>query len=71
MKRRWFFCVRLGKNGDLVKTLKPNWLILHSRKDDVIPFEECEELVFKSGLAAETLVEVGCIIGWPMWLRCR
>jgi hypothetical protein len=47
------------KKWGSVKKLKPNSMILHSRKDDVIPFEDSEELVLKSGLAPETLAEVG------------
>ena len=47
------------KNWGAVRTLKPNSLILHSRKDDVIPFAESEELVANSGLPPETLIEVG------------
>jgi hypothetical protein len=39
--------------------LKPNAYILHSRQDDVIPFEHSEELVARSGLPEETLIEVG------------
>lgn len=46
------------KKWGSVKKLKPNAMILHSRKDDVIPFEDSEELVLKSGLAPETLIEV-------------
>ncbi len=42
-----------------VKQLKPNSMILHSRLDDVIPFEESEELVAASELSPETLVDVG------------
>ena len=47
------------KNWGTVKTLKPNFLILHSRNDDVIPFADSEELVASSGLPPETLIEVG------------
>jgi Cysteine-rich CPXCG len=47
------------KKWGSVKKLKSNSMILHSRKDDVIPFEDSEELVLKSGLASETLAEVG------------
>ncbi len=47
------------KNWGTVKKLKPNSLILHSRKDDVIPFADSEELVADSGLSQETLIEVG------------
>lgn len=39
--------------------LKRNSVILHSRHDDVIPFEHSEELVAMSGLPAETLIETG------------
>jgi len=42
-----------------VSKLKSNSAILHSRKDDVIPFEESEELISKSKLSEETLIEVG------------
>lgn len=34
-------------------------IVLHSRGDEVIPFAESEELVRKSGLPADALVEVG------------
>ena len=51
-------CPAWKKWGSVTK-LKPNSMILHSRKDDVIPFEDSEELVSISGLAPETLVEVG------------
>jgi Cysteine-rich CPXCG len=47
------------KNWGTAHRLKPNSLILHSRNDDVIPFEDSEELVARSGLPQETLVEVG------------
>ena len=47
------------KNWGSIRTLKPNSLILHSRKDDVIPFADSEELVASSGLPPETLIEVG------------
>ena len=46
------------KNWGTATTLKPNSVILHSRKDDVIPFADSEELV-ASGLPPETLIEVG------------
>lgn len=42
-----------------VKKLKPRSVILHCRKDGVIPFEESEELVARSRLSPETLIEVG------------
>ncbi len=47
------------KRWGSVKKLKPNSMILHSRVDDVIPFEDSEKLIAISGLAPETLVEVG------------
>ncbi len=47
------------KNWGTVKTLKQPALILHSRKDDVIPFADSEELVATSGLPPETLIEIG------------
>ncbi|MEZ6131169.1 MAG: alpha/beta hydrolase [Planctomycetaceae bacterium] len=47
------------KNWGTVAKLKPNSIILHSRKDDVIPFADSEELVAQSGLPPETLIEVG------------
>jgi len=47
------------KNWGTVKMLKPNSAILHSRKDDVIPFSDSEELVAQSGLPPETLIEIG------------
>jgi len=47
------------KNWGTATTVKPNTTILHSRQDDVIPFADSEELVDKSGLPPETLIEVG------------
>lgn len=47
------------KNWGTVTKLKPQATILHSRKDDVIPFADSEELVAYSGLPPETLIEVG------------
>ena len=47
------------KNWGTATTVKPNTFILHSRKDDVIPFADSEELVANSGLPPETLIEVG------------
>ncbi|WP_237729273.1 CPXCG motif-containing cysteine-rich protein [Schlesneria paludicola] len=48
------------KRWGAARTLKSNSIILHSRKDDVVPFRESEELIEKSGLPAEALIEVGC-----------
>jgi hypothetical protein len=47
------------KNWGTVKTLKPNSVILHSRKDDVIPFADSEEIIASSGFPPETLIEIG------------
>ena len=40
-------------------TVKSKTTILHSRQDDVVPFEDSEELVTNSGLPDEVLIEVG------------
>lgn len=47
------------KNWGSATTVKPNTIILHSRADDVIPFTDSEELIYKSGLPLEKLIEVG------------
>lgn len=47
------------KNWGTAIILKANSVILHSRRDDVIPFAESEELVANSRLPPETLIEVG------------
>jgi hypothetical protein len=47
------------KNWGTVRTLKSNATILHSRKDDVIPFADSVELIASSGLPPESLMEVG------------
>jgi hypothetical protein len=47
------------KNWGVVKTLKPKAMILHSRKDDVIPFADSLELVANSGLPPQSVIEVG------------
>ncbi len=39
--------------------VKANTTILHSRADDVVPFEDSEELVSNSGLSESALMEVG------------
>lgn len=46
------------KKWGSVKKLKPNSMILHSRMDDVVPFEDSEELIANSRLQPEILVEV-------------
>jgi len=47
------------KNWGTATTIKPNSVILHSRADEVFPFADSEELVAKSGLPPQTLIEVG------------
>ncbi|MHC2069756.1 hypothetical protein ACYFX5_19975 [Bremerella sp. T1] len=47
------------KNWGTVRILKANSVILHSRKDDVIPFADSEDLVANSGLPPSALLEVG------------
>lgn len=47
------------KNWGTATTVKPNTTILHSRADDVVPFEDSEELVRNSALPDEALIEVG------------
>lgn len=47
------------KRWGTVCTLKANSVVLHSRSDEVIPYEDSEQLVADSGLPAETLIEVG------------
>jgi alpha-beta hydrolase superfamily lysophospholipase len=47
------------KKWGSAKTVRPGTMILHSRGDDVIPFEESLELVRASGLPDGALVEVG------------
>ena len=41
------------------QAVKSGTVILHSRADDVIPFSDSEELLANSGLAPESLLEVG------------
>lgn len=47
------------KKWGTATTVTPNTVILHSRQDDVVPFENSEELVANSDLPPETLIEVG------------
>jgi hypothetical protein len=51
-------CPAWKRWGD-AQTVRPGTVILHSRADEVIPFADSEELVARSGLTGETLVEVG------------
>ncbi len=47
------------KRWGTAQTVEPPVVILHSRADDVIPFEESEILLRNSGLPAACLVEIG------------
>lgn len=47
------------KKWGTATTVKANTTILHSRADDVVPFEDSEELVKNSGLAGSALIDVG------------
>jgi hypothetical protein len=47
------------KKYGAVRQAKPGTIILHSRNDETIPFEDSEELVRSSGLPKSALVEVG------------
>jgi hypothetical protein len=41
------------------QTVKPGTTIIHSRGDDVVPFEDSVELLSESGLPETALIEVG------------
>jgi len=47
------------KKWGTVKTVKPGTLILHSRGDDVVPFEDSVELLSECGLPETSLIEAG------------
>jgi pimeloyl-ACP methyl ester carboxylesterase len=47
------------KKWGQAKTVKPGTKIIHSRADDVVPFEDSVELLSLSGLPESALVEVG------------
>lgn len=47
------------KNWARAKTVKPKTVVLHSREDEVVPFQDSEELVQRSGLSEASLIEVG------------
>jgi hypothetical protein len=47
------------KKWGTARTVKPGTVILHSRADDVIPFDDSEELVTSSGLPVSVLIDVG------------
>lgn len=47
------------KKWGTAKTIKPNSIILHSKADETIPFEDSLELLANSDLPSEKLVVVG------------
>ena len=47
------------KKWGQVKSIQSRVAILHSRADDVIPFEDSEELIARCRLPTDTLIEVG------------
>jgi hypothetical protein len=47
------------KKWGTAETVKPRTKIIHSRDDDVVPFEDSVELLSKSGLPESALIEVG------------
>ena len=47
------------KKWGAVKTTKSGTMILHSRADDVVPFQDSRELLSLSGLLDAALIEVG------------
>ena len=40
-------------------TVKPNTIILHSKHDEVVLFQDSQQLVHNSGLPPSALIEVG------------
>lgn len=51
-------CPAWKRWGNITKT-KSNTIVLHSRQDDIIPFENSEELISNSELPEDALIEVG------------
>ena len=47
------------KKWGVAKTTKTGTLILHSRADDVVPFQDSVELISQSGLPPSALIAVG------------
>jgi len=47
------------KKWGTATAVKKNTTILHSKQDDVIPFQDSEELVTNSGLPPSALIEIG------------
>jgi len=57
-KRLILLCPAWKKWG-AAQTVKPGTKILHSRADDVVPFEDSLDLISRSGLPKSALIEVG------------
>jgi len=55
---RVLLCPAWKKWGQ-IKTIPDNTLVLHSRDDEVIPFDDSETLIRRSGLSNDNLLEVG------------
>jgi hypothetical protein len=53
--------------NSVVGGVKPGTQILHSRADDVVPFESSVELLSKSGLPESALIEAGGANRSPVW----
>jgi pimeloyl-ACP methyl ester carboxylesterase len=47
------------KKWGQAQTVKPGTTIIHSRADDVVPFEDSLELVSKSGLPESAIIDAG------------
>lgn len=47
------------KRWGTATTAKSNTTIIHSRADDIVPFEDSEELISNSGLPDSALIEIG------------
>jgi fermentation-respiration switch protein FrsA (DUF1100 family) len=47
------------KKWGTAKSVKPGTQVLHSRADDVVPFEDSVDLISISGLPNSALIEVG------------
>lgn len=70
------------RNWGSASRIKPNSLILHSRMDEVIPFEDSVQLVAQSQLPADVLMEIGqdhrladehslAVLRWACDLFCK
>jgi hypothetical protein len=58
MARLVLICPAWKKWG-AVKTTKSGTVIVHSRADDVVPFQDSLDLISESGLPETALIEVG------------